>query len=198
MDSDKSEFEQALTKVNSVFNEFTSFYSSLLEKGIDETEYGKALSEISQVFKEIYVTSKKNYDALVFNRSQFDEGRLERDAYERSLTRIEEFIIGAEFDIGLKVLPQLRRFEKELLQKQIVNKIAEIDLTPQIKTEIKHESEGIMESMANTEKMGNIDKLEKYINFGKRIVDLGQKVWKFVEKTAPTALPLILRIFSLA
>jgi len=194
----RSEAEQALAKVNVTFDEFTSFYSSLLEKGIDETEYGKVFSDMSQVFREIYTTSKKNYDALMFNRSQFDEGRLERDAFERSLTRIEQFIIGAEFDISLKILPQLKRVEKELLQKHILNKVAEVEMTTQMKTEVKQDAEGILKSMANTEKNENINQVEEYIGIGKRIMELGQKVWKFVEKAAPAALPLILRIFSSA
>lgn len=196
MEAKNSEAKLALEKVNAAFGEFTSFYSSLLEKGIDETEYGKAFSDMSQLFREIYTTSKKNYDALMFNRSQFDEGRLERDAFERSLTRIEQFIIGAEFDIGLKILPQLKRVEKELLRKHIVNKVEEIEMPPQIKAEVKQEAEGILESMANTEKMGNINQVEQCIGIGKRIVDLGQKVWRFAEKAAPVALPFILRIFS--
>ncbi len=198
MEIKRSEAEQALAKVNVTFDEFTSFYSSLLEKGIDETEYGKVFSDMSQVFREIYTTSKKNYDALMFNRSQFDEGRLERDAFERSLTRIEQFIIGAEFDISLKILPQLKRVEKELLQKHILNKVAEVEMTTQMKTEVKQDAEGILKSMANTEKNENINQVEEYIGIGKRIMELGQKVWKFVEKAAPAALPLILRIFSSA
>jgi len=193
-----SEAEQALAKVKAVFDEFTSFYASLLEKGIDETEYGKVFGEMSQVFREVYITSKKNYDALMFNRSQFDEGRLERDAFERSLIRIEQFIIGAEFDVGLKILPQLKRVEKELLQKHIVNKVAELEMPTQIKAEVKRDAEGIHASMTSIEKMGNINQVEKYIGIGKRIMNLGQKVWKFAEKTAPVALPFILRIFSSA
>jgi hypothetical protein len=191
-----SEAEQALAKVNTVFDEFTSFYASLLEKGIDETEYGKVFSEMSQVFREVYIASKKNYDALMFNRSQFDEGRLERDAFERSLIRIEQFIIGAEFDVGLKILPQLKRVEKELLQKHIVDKVAEVEMPTQMKAEVKRDAERIITSMTSIEKMGNINQVEKYIGIGKRIMDLGQKLWKFAENTAPVALPFILRIFS--
>jgi hypothetical protein len=198
LEGKRSEAELALAKVNAVFSEFTSLYSSLLEKGVDETEYGKVFSDMSQVFRDVFTTSKKNYDALMFNRSQFDEGRLERDAFERSLTRIEQFIIGAEFDIGLKILPQLKRVEKELLQKHIINKVAEVEMPAQMKAEIKQDTEGILESMANTEKMGNIDQVEGYVGIGKRIMDLGQKVWRFAEKAAPVALPLILRIFSSA
>ena len=196
MDSKKSEAEQALAKVNEVYTEFTSFYSLLLEKGIDETEYGKVFSEISHVFREIYITSKKNYDALLLNKGQFEEGRLERDAFERSLARTEQFIIGADFDIGLKVLPQLKRVEKELLQKQIIDKVVEIEMPNQAKIEVKQEAKEILDLMANSEKMGSINQTKEYIGFGKRIVNLGQKVWKLTETAMPTALPLLLRIFS--
>jgi hypothetical protein len=196
LEDKRSEAEQALAKLNAVFGEFTSFYSLLLEKGIDETEYGKVFSDMSQVFREVYTTSKKNYDALMFSRSQFEDGRLERDAFERSLTRIEQFIIGADFDIGLKILPQLKRVEKEILQKQIVNKVAEVEMPDQMKTEVKQEAEKLLESMATTEKTGNINQVEEFIGIGKKIIDLGKKIWRFAEKSAPGALPLILRIFN--
>jgi hypothetical protein len=198
LEAKSSGAEQALARVNLAYSEFTSFYGSLLERGIDETEYGKTFSELSETLKEVYTNSKSNYDALSLNKSQFEAGRLERDAYERSIIRIEQFIIGAEFDIGLKVLPRLRRAEKELLQKDIVQKVETIDISAETKKEVKEEAAGILTSMAKIEKQANIDQVRECVGNGKKIMSLGQKVWKVVEKAAPAALPFILKLFSTA
>ena len=196
METKCSEAEQTLANVNLAFGEFTSFYGSLLEKGIDETEYGKTFGDLSQAFKEVYTTSKSNYDALVLNRSQFEAGRLERDAFERALIRIEQYIIGADFDIGLKILPRLKRVEKELLQKHIIEKVEDINMPSEMKVEIKQDAQSILTSMTSTEKKANIEQVKEYVVNGEKILTLGQKVWNFAHKASPAAIPLILKIFS--
>ncbi len=195
METQSCEAEQALANVNAAFGEFASFYSSLLEKGIDETEYGKVFNDLSQAFKEVYITSKSNYDALALNRVQFEAGRLERDAFERSLIRVEKFIIGADFDIGLKILPQLKRVEKEILQKHIIEKIETLNMPSELKVEIKQDSQSIIDSMNNAENKTNLDQIKEYIGTGNKILELGQKIWKFAQQASPTAIPLFLKIF---
>ena len=130
------------------------------------------------------------------NKRQFEEGRLERDGYERSLTRIEQYIIGAEFEIRLKILPQLKKTEKELLQKHIVAKVEEISLPPKTKEETRKNAEKINELIAATEKEDPIDQIKEYVKIGNKIVELGQKIWAATKKVTPVALPLILRIFA--
>lgn len=196
LEEKESQAEVALKKIDKAFDDFNSFYATLLEKGIEETEYGKVFADLTSAFKEVYITSKTNFDALMLNTSQFKEGRLERDAYERSLIRIEQYIIGAEFEIRLKILPFLKRVEKEILQKHIANKLQDIVLPEKIKGEVKQEISTLQIDIANAEKVDTIDQVEKYVGIGKRILELGNKVWKFAERTAPAVLPFILRIFS--
>lgn len=191
-----SQVEMALKKVDQVFEDFSSFYATLIEKGIEETEYSKLFADMILAFKELYSTSKSNFDALVLNNSQFTEGRLERDAYERSLIRIEQHIIGAEFEIRLKILPFLKKVEKEILQKHIADKIQEIDLPENVKGEVKQEISELESDMSKAEKADVISQVEEYVGIGRRILDLGNKIWKFTNRWAPAALPLILKIFS--
>jgi hypothetical protein len=191
-----SEAENALSKINQAYTEFTTFYGSLLEKGVDETEYGKVFSSLSQTLRDIYTTSKSNYDALTLNKSQFEAGRLERDAYERSIMRIDEFLIGADFDIGLKVLPLLRKTEKEMLQKHIIEKVESSSLPPETKAEIKQEGTGILTAMSSIEKKPNADQVKETVANGEKIITLGQKVWQIAKQVAPAAAPFILKLFS--
>jgi hypothetical protein len=156
----------------------------------------EVFNEIAQNFREFYVTAKSEYDGYLLNREQFSEGRLERDAFERSMTRINRYIIDAEFEIGWKILPQLRRVEKEILQEQIIEKVEEINVPEEIKKEVRKDAEKIQSSMKDTENKDSIDQVEEYIGIGRRILELGEKVWKFVKETAPVALPLISRIFG--
>lgn len=200
METKSSEAQLALEKINTTFEEFTSFYGQLVEKGIMETEYGKVFSDMAQTFRGLYSTAKSNYDALLVNRHQFEEGRLERDAYERSLTRIEQYIIEAEFDIGVKILPYLKKVEKELLQDQIVKTAKAIDIPEEEKKEVIQDAENIKTSMTNAEKKGTVDQVKEYVGIGSKIVELGQKIWKFANeqatKAAPIVLPLILRVLG--
>jgi len=200
LETRSSEVELALEKVNTTFGEFTSFYAKLVEKGIGETEYGKVFDEMAQSFRGLYSTAKSYYDALLVNRRQFEEGRLERDAFERSLIRIERYIIEAEFDIGVKILPHLKKVEKELLQEQIIKTVEAIDVPEEVKKEVRRDAEKIQTSMTNAEKKGPVDQLKEYVGIGGRIVELGQKIWKFASaqatKAAPVALPLILRVLG--
>jgi hypothetical protein len=192
----ESQVEKALNKVEKVFEDFSSFYASLLEKGIEETEYAKVFADLTLTFKELYTTSKTNFDAFMLNKSQFKEGRLERDAYERSLIRIEQHIIGAEFDIRLKILPILKKVEKEILQKHLENKLQEIALPEKMKVEVKQEISTLQSDMKTADEVNTIDQVDEYVGIGKRILELGNKVWKFAERSAPAALPFILKIFS--
>jgi translation elongation factor EF-1beta len=191
-----SQVEVALKKIDKAFGDFSSFYATLIEKGIEETEYDKVFADLTFAFKELYTTSKSNFDALRLNTSQFIDGRLERDAYERSLIRIEQYIIGAEFEIRLKILPHLKRVEKELLKTHIAEKLQEIGLPEKMKEEVKQEISTLQTDIANAEEAAAIDQVEEYVGIGKRILNLGNKVWKFAERAAPAALPFILRIFS--
>ena len=196
MEARSSELVNTLDKVNTAFREFTSLYSILVERGIEETEYGKIFGDMAREFRELYATAKSHYDALLLNRRQFEEGRLERDAFERRLTRIEEYIHKAEFDIGIKILPHLKKVEKELLQKHIIEKVEEIDMPEEMKREVRRDAEEIQALMKETENKGTIDQFKEHVGIGERIVKLGEKVWRFAKKAAPVALPLILRIFG--
>ena len=196
MEAKGSQVEVALKRVDQVFGDFSSFYATLIEKGIEETEYNKVFADLISAFKELYTTSKSNFDALTLNNSQFTEGRLERDAYERALIRIEQNIIGAEFEIRLKILPFLKRVEKEMLQKHIADKIQEIDLPENVKGEVKQDISKLENDMAKAEEADTISQVEKYVGIGRKILDLGNKIWKFANRWAPTALPLLLKIFS--
>jgi translation elongation factor EF-1beta len=187
--------QTTLAKINAAFTEYIEFYGSLVENGIEETEYNKIFDQLTRTFRELYTTAKSNYDALLMNKSQFEEGRLERDAYERALIRIEENIIAAEFDIGIRVLPYLKRVNKELLQKHILKLIEEIKLSGKDATEVKFEVEQIKISMTNADKEVSIEQVKGYVSSGKKIMKLGKRVWKIVEATAPAALPLVLKIF---
>jgi translation elongation factor EF-1beta len=187
--------QTTLAKINAAFTEYIEFYGSLVENGIEETEYNKIFDQLTRTFRELYTTAKSNYDALLMNKSQFEEGRLERDAYERALIRIEENIIAAEFDIGIRVLPYLKRVNKELLQKHILKLIEEIKLSGKDATEVKFEVEQIKISMTNADKEVSIEQVKGYVSCGKKIMKLGKRVWKIVEATAPAALPLVLKIF---
>jgi hypothetical protein len=196
LEARSSEVEKALDKVNIAFREFTSLYGILVERGIEEIEYGKIFDDMAQDFRRLYATAKSHYDALLLNRQQFDEGRLERDAFERSLIRIERYIIDAEFEIGTKILPHLKKVEKELLQKHIIKKIEDIDMPEEMKREVRQDAEKIQAWMTDTEKKDTIDQVKEYASIGGRIIELGEKVWKFAKMAAPVALPFILRIFG--
>ena len=180
-----SEIELALEKINSAFNAFISFYGKLVEKGINETKYGKVFSDITANFQELYATAKSNYEALRLNSRQFEEGRLERDTFERSLTRIKSYIIKAEFDIGVKILPHLKKAEKEILQTNIVKPIETGELTKEDKQEVIEEVKKIETSMKLAEKKGSFDQIIECVNAGERIIELGERVENYAQKTAP-------------
>jgi hypothetical protein len=188
--------EVALKKVDRAFEDYSSFYATLIERGIEETEYGSVFADLASTFKELYIASKTNFDALMLSKSQFEEGRLERDAYERSLIRLEQYVIGAEFEIRLKILPRLKRVEKEILQQQLENKLESIALPEKIEADVKQEISTLQIEIAKAEKVNTIDQVGEYIGIGKKIMQLGNKVWNFAKQSAPAALPLILGIFS--
>jgi hypothetical protein len=187
--------QASLAKTNAAYAEYLAFYGSLVEDGIEDTEYGKIFDQITRTFRELYTTAKSNYDALLMNKSQFEEGRLERDAYERTLVRIEQNMIAAEFDIGVKILPYLKRLDKELLEKHILKLIKEINLPSDDKNAVICEAEQIKISMSNSDKEVAVEQVKEYVSSGKKIVKLGKKVWKIVETAAPAALPLVLKVF---
>jgi hypothetical protein len=191
LETRSSQVEVTLEKVNLAFEEFTTFYASLLEKGIDKTEYGNIFNEMAQTFKGIYSTSKANYDALLLNKKQFNEGRLERDAYERALTRIEQVIISADFDIQLKILPLLKKVEKEVLNQQIeiinATSMAEGD-----KKALKTDAEEIQSAMVSAEKRSAVDQVKDYVGLGQKIKILGKKVLSHLETVAKEALPIVI------
>jgi hypothetical protein len=194
-----SQVELSLEKINSAFEEFTTFYSNLLEKGVEETEYGTVFNEIAQNFRQIYATSKSNSDALLLNKQEFSVGNLERAAYERSLVRIEQTILGTEFDLRLKIVPKLKKAEKEFLQQQI-EIVEKIDAPPEIKTELRSEAQQIQTTIVATEKQPPIDQLKGYISIGQKINSLGQKIWKYAGIAAkgalPIAIPAIIRVLG--
>jgi hypothetical protein len=192
----RSEGETALQSINAAFSEYTSFYGLLLEKGLDKTEYSKVFDDITKNFRELYTSAKTNHDALMLNLNQFEEGRAEKDTYERALTRIEEIIIGAEFDLSLKVLPYLKKVEKDLLQDQILGKIEATELPQEIKTLIMEEAQEIRAYMATAEKQGAIEQVKEYSNIGRKIISLGEKAWVFLKKAYPVAVPVLVQLFS--
>ncbi len=199
MDTRSSQIESSLEKINTAFEEFTSFYGNLIEKGIAQTEYGKTFSEVAQAFQTIYSEAKANYDALMLNRTQFIEGRLERDAYERSLMRNEKSIISADFELHLKVLPYLKKVEKEILQARLKT-IEKIDFPEQVNTELKEDAAQIATSMIQIEKQQTFDQLKNYVSTGHKINDFGKKIWKYLRSAAkevlPIALPAIIRVLG--
>jgi hypothetical protein len=186
-----SEVEQALNKVNATFEEFSAFYGQLIEKGIDETGYGKTFEKLIEEFKDSYVKAKSHYETIMLNKKQFNEGRLERDAYERSLLRISQYLIESEFEIGTKILPRLKKVEKQLLQEEIIQKAEVIDLPKDMKEEVKQDATEITTLMENAQKKGNIDQIKEYVDIGSKIIKLGEKLWAFAKKVAPVAIPLI-------
>ncbi len=195
MEARSSVVQESLEKTNAAFMEYITFYGSLVENGVVETDYGKTFEQITENIRHLYATAKSNYDALLMNRKQFEEGRLERDAFERTLVRIEQNIIEAEFDIGIKVLPYLKRVEKQLLQNHILRVIEEANLPSETKKEVREDAEEIQMSMTKVDDEGAVTQVREYVSSGKKIMKLGHKVWKAVELTTPAVLTSMLPIF---
>lgn len=191
-----SELMKALDRIKTAFTEFTSLYGMLVDRGIEETKYGKIFDDMAQDFKKLYATTQSHYDALQLNRDQFNEGRLEKDAFERRLILLGQYIHEAEFEIGMKILPHLKKVEKELLQEHILRKVETIDIPEEMKREIRQGAEKINVLMTDTEKMDTIDQVKEYVGIGGKIIELGEKIWKFAKISAPVAVPFILRIFG--
>jgi len=188
--------EETLDKIESVFNEFTSFHSMLIERGVKKTKYGKDLDDIARPLKSIYSTAKAKHRAFLLNKHLFEAGRLERDAFERSLIRLQQEIFELEVDISIKVVPHLRNMERTILQKDILMKVKSLNLPDKEKKVIKEEAKKIQDQMTLAEEKGAVDeKVKEYIDVGKRIVKLGRKIWEIIKEIAPASLPLILRIF---
>lgn len=185
LETQGSEAELALEKIDSAFNAFTSFYGRLVEKGINETKYGKVFADITAAFQELYATAKSNYDALRLNSRQFEEGRLEKDAFERSLARIKRYIIKAEFDIGVKILPYLKKAEKEMLHDHIVKPIETTDMPKDDKQMAMEEVKKIETSMRLAEKKGPFDQINEYVGAGEKIIEVGEIIRNYADKTAP-------------
>lgn len=193
--SDRYEVELALEKVTSAYNDFTLFYGKLVERGIEETAYGKVFEKMAKEFRELYAGAKSHHDALLLNKTEFDEGRLERSAFERRLQRIVEYIIGVEFDINIKILPHLRKVENEILNDDILKTVEKLDVSEAVKKEVKQDAEEIKVSMFNAEQKKPIDQVNDYVGIGGKIADLGKKVWKYAGKVAPHV-PAILKILG--
>lgn len=185
METQGSEAELALEKIDSAFNAFTSFYGRLVEKGINETRYGKVFVDITAAFQELYATAKSNYDALRLNSRQFEEGRLEKDAFERSLARIKRYIIKAEFDIGVKILPYLKKAEKEMLHDHIVKPIETTDMPEDDKQMVMVEVKKIETSMRLAEKKSPFDQINEYVRVSEKIIEVGEIIRNYADKTAP-------------
>ena len=78
-----SEAEKALKKVNSATEEFTSFYSLLIEKGIEKTEYGDVFDSLAQKFSKLYATTKSRCDELAHDKGELEAGFKICSTFER-------------------------------------------------------------------------------------------------------------------
>jgi hypothetical protein len=197
LESRSSLAQESLEKADSAFKDYMTFYGSLIESGVEETEYSKTFGRITENMRNLYATVKSNYDALMMTKKQFEEGRLERDSYERTLIRIEQNIIAAEFDLGVKVLPYFRKVEKDILNNHILRVIQEIKVTNQEKEEIKVEAEKIQTSMSMAEEEDATTQVEEYVGTGKKIMKLGHRLWKLAEITTPALVSSMIPIFMM-
>lgn len=190
------EFERVLKKVNTTYDELISLYTMLVERGINETEYKEIFENLIKDFKDVYKKSKSYYDELVLHSRQFEEGRRELDAFGRRLRFISEEIHDMEFQIAIKILPNLKKVEKELLNEQVIKRVEEFKLPKEVKKEVRQEAENIQKLMKKAEEKDKVDQVSEYVSIGDKIVKLGEKVWKFAKTVSPVALPIIQRIFT--
>lgn len=194
----EDQLAKALENINNAYNKFKSLYSALLESGLDRTEYNEAVTKMAEEFKRIYAMSFANQNTLLMNRRQFEEGRLERDAFERSLLRISTQIHESEFEIDTRILVRLKQIERELLDKHIIGKVETLNVPPETREEILAEARTVREQFEKVESKAAtaVEKVDGYVETGKRILEVGRKLWKVVQKVAPTLTPTILRLFG--
>jgi hypothetical protein len=196
-----SEAEKALQNIIDAKDQFVVFYTSLVEKGIEETNYSEPLSKITNNFGDLYAKSKSNYDALQHDKDQFEQGFMDPSSFEKRLVNLEPLIHNAEFKIQTQILPYIKKIEKELLQNHIIEVVEASNLPEDVKSEIKVDAAKIKQSMVAADlKKDSTEQVKEYIGIGGQIMKLGNKVWEFakpkLKEAAPYVIPGLLNLFK--
>jgi tetratricopeptide (TPR) repeat protein len=109
-----SEIEKTAREIEVFCNKFVKFNEGLIDTG-KETDFKTQdkLEKIGKVLKNFYMKSSGIEEALRLNESQFEEGRLERDAYERKLRELTEDMTSLKFDFN-KCSAEIETFERRV------------------------------------------------------------------------------------
>ena len=116
---------------------------------------------------------------------------------KEGLALIEQQIHESEFEIGVKILPYLKKAEKEILQKDIMGAVEATSAPEEVKKELRKEASEIQSSMAIVEKQNAVDQVKEYVSIGRRIFTFGQKVWKYTGPFIKIAFPVIPQVLEM-
>jgi tetratricopeptide (TPR) repeat protein len=109
-----SEIERTAQEIEIVCDKFVKLNEDLVRTGEQlDTKTQDKLEKISRVLKNFYIKSSGIRETWRLNERQYEEGRLERDAYEKKLRELTENISSLRFDFH-KCAVEIEAFERRV------------------------------------------------------------------------------------
>jgi Tfp pilus assembly protein PilF len=109
-----SEIEEIAREIEIVCDKFVKLNEELIRTGKElDFKTQDKLEKIGKVLKNFYMKSSGIEETWHLNQRQFEEGRLERDAYERKLRELTEDMTSLKFDFS-KCTAEIQSFERKV------------------------------------------------------------------------------------
>jgi tetratricopeptide (TPR) repeat protein len=171
------EIEKTAREIEQVNDTFFRIYNDLLEKGRElDSKFSDRMDDIGKDLKDFHSKSEGIEGAWRLNQRQFEEGRLEKDAYERRLRELTKEITEVKFDCRKIVIIELEVFERQFnaaLQKRgVPSNLPHIpsnlpNVEQEFKLDISEEEREKVEAVAKSidesrEKLGEVGFEEKF------------------------------------